>query len=343
MINKQVNRHILFWALYIIFTVGIYNVKEPALGIHLTYELASLPAKMFLVYFTLYFTLPHYLLQRKYVPAVLQFSLALVLSVWLLHVGLSFILYPMYYPEIQIALIPKSLTKMVSPLLDLIIVSSLAVVIKLLKDREQQERGLLELEKINAQNELQLLKSQLHPHFLFNTLNGLYAHIMENPQLASNMVVKLSDLLRFIIYEGSKPLVQLKDDLECLKNYIGIERIRYGEKLSMEFTISGETSEKKIVPLLLLPFMENAFKHGPAKEYDKCWIRSQIQIEEHYITLTLKNFKGSHKDTNIDQSGIGLYNVKQRLIYYYKDQFELNIEDHADQFWIFLKIPLVVS
>ncbi|MDN5213041.1 histidine kinase [Fulvivirgaceae bacterium BMA12] len=338
---RKIGGHIVFWLLYISFTVAIYYVKEPSFLLHLTYELASLPAKLFIVYFTLYFILPKYLLNKKYGLATMLFLVVLVMAVLLLQLSVSVIVYPIYYSEVAITFVPNNLEKLVSPLLDLIIVSSLAVVIKLLRDRELQERSRLQLEKMNVQNKLQLLKSQLHPHFLFNTLNGLYACTLENPLEASKIVIRLSDLLRFIIYEGDQPLVPLKDELDALENYVELEKIRYGEKMQAKWTVTGEAGNKKIVPLLMLPFVENAFKHGPAKISSNSWVSCDIGIEDRYLVMKLGNSKTGDELPKI-RHGIGLNNVQQRLKHNYEGKYELTIDDQPKQFLVFLKIPLKV-
>ncbi len=339
-VNK-ISGHLLFWLLYVSFTVAIYYVQEPNLGLHIVYELASLPAKLISVYVTLYFILPNFLLKKKYVQAAIQFGLILLICVFLLRMCVLNTVYPLYFPEIENVLVPDDLAKLVSPFLDLIIVSSLAVVIKLLKDREQQERNRLSQEKSNIQNELQLLKSQLHPHFLFNTLNGLYAQILNNPNSAAEMVIKLSDLLRYIIYEARSPLVNVEDDLECIKNYIALEQVRYGTKLKLSWSITGATTHKKIPPLLLLPFIENSFKHGISKDYKKCWIKCKINLSNTMLEMDLKNsMVPCHQEEN-GMHGIGIQNVEQRLKYNFQEQFHLTKKIAEDCYHIMLKIPIV--
>ena len=338
--QRTIKSHTLFWMLYIAFTVGIYNVQEPALGLHLTYELLSLPAKMLMVYVTLYYILPRYLLAKKYVAAAGLLLVTLLASIWLLHISISFVLYPIYYPESISTIFPVNLPKLVSPLLDLIIVSSLAVVIKLLEVREEQKKAQIQLEKTNARNELQLLKSQLQPHFLFNTLNGLYACIEEDPKQASNMVLQLSDILRYIIYEGNEQTVSLKEDIDCLMNYVDLEKIRYGDRLDLQFTVRGEVSGKNVAPLHLLPFVENAFKHGPSKNHGENWILAEIEVEEHRVTLRISNSKVTNQQEGDQQGGIGLQNAKQRLTFSYGDSYQLDLEDQANRFNVLLKIPV---
>lgn len=333
--------HLVFWCLYVIFTVAIYYVQEPSLGLHFIYELASLPAKLFSVYFTLYFILPRFLLKGKYWQAAWQIGLVLVAGVLLLRVFVLYTIYPLYFPDIENTLVPNDLSKFVSPLLDLIIVTTLAVVLKLLKDREKQQIDRLSREKSNFQNELQLLKSQLHPHFLFNTLNGLYAQILNDPEVAAETVIKLSDLLRFIIYEARKTLVNLLDDLDCIKNYIALERLRYGSKLQLSFAILGSGVNKKIPPLLLLPFIENSFKHGIANDHNVCWIKCTIDVSEDILEMDLQNSIAPYIEEEKDTKGIGILNVKRRLKYNYQERFSLTTEKSEDSYHVNLKIPLV--
>jgi len=337
---KRIARHGMFWGLYILFTVGIYYVQEPNLGLHLLYELASLPAKLLTAYLTLYVILPQFLLKKKYALAVLQFMVLLVIGVFLLRMLVSLTVYPIYFPDVTDQLIPDNLSKLIPPLLDLIIVSSLVVVIKLLKDREKQELQHLNREKSNIQNELLLLKSQLHPHFLFNTLNGLYAQILRDPEKASQMVVQLSDLLRFILYEANEDLVSLEEDLECLGNYVALEQMRYGDKLDLDYSVLGTTVHKKIPPLLILPFVENSFKHGVSEDYAKCWIRCKINLSDDVLALHLENSKPSFFDQQSINRGIGLKNVRQRLDHIYPGDYNLTIQDKEDRFLVNLKIPI---
>ena len=337
----KISGHLIFWFLYVSFTVAIYYVQEPNLGLHIVYELASLPAKLISVYYTLYFILPKLILKKKYFQAVVQFGLLLILCVALLRIVVVNTVYPLYFPEFESTLVPDNLAKLVSPLLDLIIVSSLAVIAMLLKDREQSERNRLSQEKSNIQNELKLLKSQLHPHFLFNTLNGLYAQILSNPKVAAKMVIKLSDLLRFIIYEARSPLVNVSDDFECIKNYIALEQVRYDSKLQSSLSVSGAMANKKIPPLLLLPFVENSFKHGISKDHKACWIKCQINLSDNFLEMDLKNSKVQSTEKEKCVKGIGILNVEQRLKHNYQNRFSLTTKESEDCYHVNLKIPIV--
>ncbi len=340
---KRVLRHLGFWGLYVVFTVTIYYVQEPNLGLHITYELASLPAKFFGVYATLYLILPKFLLKRKYSQAAFLQLLVLLIGMFMLRILVLKLVYPIYFPEVLSNFWPDDLSKFISPLLDLIVVTSVAVVIKLLKHREQEELDRLEREKFNVQNELQLLKSQLQPHFLFNTLNGLYAQTLKTPETAAKMILKLSDLLRFVIYEGRKSLVPLEEDIKCIKSYMALEHMRFNSRLQVNFSLSGGVANKMIPPLLLLPFVENAFKHGVSSNNNINEMSCKITVSEINLVMDLENSYLPPAAETVKSKGIGLLNVKRRLSYLYGDQYELNIHPDGNSYRVTLKIPLASS
>ena len=155
-----------------------------------------------------------------------------------------------------------------------------ALAIKLLKNwyLKQKEAAQVAREKINA--ELQLLKAQVHPHFLFNTLNNIYSFIINDSPAATEAIKKLSTLLRYIIYECNQPLVKLEKELRMIRDYIDLEKIRYGESFNMSLQIQGNAINKMICPLLLIPFLENSFKHGASQMLTHPWVNLDIVIEE---------------------------------------------------------------
>src|SRR5215217_2963611 len=160
-----------------------------------------------------------------------------------------------------------------------------ALAIKLMKNwyLKQKEAAQVAREKINA--ELQLLKAQVHPHFLFNTLNNIYSFIINDSPAAPEALKKLSTLLRYIIYECNQPLVKLEKEVKMIRDYIDLEKIRYGESFNMNLQIHGSAINKKICPLLLIPFLENSFKHGASQMLTHPWVNLDITIEEQHLYL----------------------------------------------------------
>jgi len=215
--------------------------------------------------------------------------------------------------------------------------------IKLLKNwwLKQQEAAQAAREKINA--ELQLLKAQVHPHFLFNTLNNIYSFIINDSPAAPEAIKKLSGLLRYIIYECNQPLVKLEKELKMIMGYIDLEKIRYGESFNMSLQIRGNVNNKMICPLLLIPFLENSFKHGASQMLTHPWVNLDIIIEEQNLYFNLSNSKPTLTGEKTITKGLGLRNVKKRLAILYPGTHELNISDDVMSFSIELKVPLFTS
>ena len=218
-----------------------------------------------------------------------------------------------------------------------------ALAIKLLKNWyvKQKETAQAAREKINA--ELQLLKAQVHPHFLFNTLNNIYSFIINDSPVAPEAIKKLSTLLRYIIYECNQPLVKLEKELKMIRGYIDLEKIRYGESFSMSLQIQGNAINKMICPLLLIPFLENSFKHGASQMLTHPWVSLDIVIEEQDLYFNLSNSKPTLTAEKTVTKGLGLRNVKKRLAILYPGTHVLDITDEVMSFSVSLKVPLFKS
>jgi sensor histidine kinase YesM len=216
-----------------------------------------------------------------------------------------------------------------------------ALAIKLLKNWyvKQKEAAQVAREKINA--ELQLLKAQVHPHFLFNTLNNIYSFIITDSPDAPEVLKKLSTLLRYIIYECNQPLVKVEKELKMIRDYIDLEKIRYGKNFNMSLQIQGNAINKMICPLLLIPFLENSFKHGASQMLTHPWVSLDITIGEENLHFNLSNSKPTTMGERIVTKGLGLNNVKKRLAILYPGMHSLNISEDVMIFSVSLKVPLL--
>ncbi|HEU5167770.1 MAG TPA: histidine kinase, partial [Chitinophagaceae bacterium] len=214
---------------------------------------------------------------------------------------------------------------------------AVAVAIKLLKRwwLKQKESRQLEREKISA--ELQLLKAQIHPGFLFNTLNNIYVYALAGSPRASEMLIKLSDLLSYMLYECDQPMVSLKKEIEMMKEYMLLEKIRMGDNLEMEILVKGNTENKFIAPFLLLPFIENSLKHCAAIQ-EKCWVSLEIKVEENFYLMKLINGIPPELIHHPDLYGNGLSNVQKRLSLLYPNRYELKMNAEEEVFLVNLKI-----
>ena len=199
-------------------------------------------------------------------------------------------------------------------------------------------RWLKTLESDKAKAELTLLKSQINPHFFFNTLNNLYGLAIEKSDQAPDVILKLSDMMRYTIYEGEKDLVPLKDEIKYLENYIDLHKIRYQKEVELLFNHNVEEG-LKVAPLLFIILLENAFKHGVEKMSEHAFIHMEMLSIGKQLKFSITNsFDGSNSN---EKQGIGLQNLKKRLEYIYPNQHELKIEDKKLNYQVHLNLDLI--
>lgn len=210
----------------------------------------------------------------------------------------------------------------------------------------QQEKNELEKAQLTTQlklkeAELKLLKAQVHPHFLFNTLNNLYGLTLEKSEEAPKLVLQLSEILDYILYRCDAKLVLLSEELDNLKNYIAIEKIRYSEKLKMNASFPSETHGLKIVPLLLLPYVENAFKHGVSHFPGTASVEITCKIDDKNLHFKIRNSKNPLVERNENnKAGIGMVNVQKRLEMLYPGKYLLQVTETDDTFSVNLMLEL---
>jgi sensor histidine kinase YesM len=227
----------------------------------------------------------------------------------------------------------------------------LALVIKLLKRWWVKQREVEHAEKARISAELQLLKAQVHPHFLFNSLNNIYSFAIEGSPRAPEMIKKLSGLLHYMLYDCKKALVPLSKELNMIRDYISLEKIRYGDRLNLEVNIPDIPTETNggahtlIAPLLLIPFVENSFKHGTSKVQSKPKVILNITLKDSILLFRLINTKPEKGTgiTGVTNHGLGLKNVRKRLELIYPGLHELRISEQDINYSIMLKINLAPS
>lgn len=313
--------HCLFWVLIVFyFAWGFGFSANPKLAF--LNAAFFLPGFILMVYSLLYFLVPRYLIQRKYFKFFIGLLLVLVACTT-------------YGMLAQLTLMTNDKVKGFDistgrAILPFLHVAGIALSIKLLGYWFEQKQQTLEAQQQATLAELQLLKSQLHPHFLFNTLNNLYYHTLSQSPTAPEIVLKLSNVLRFIIYESNTAKISLINEINLLQQYIALEKLRYGDRLDMSMVVNGDLARFQIAPLLLLPFLENAFKHGASKQIDQCWISFDLAMNDSIMNFKLVNSLDTDNYNKTHKSGgLGLQNVKRRLelLYHNKFNFETIMTD----------------
>jgi LytS/YehU family sensor histidine kinase len=217
-------------------------------------------------------------------------------------------------------------------------VSGFFVAIKLIKQWYLKKIDNERLEKEKLRSELELLKGQLHPHFIFNTLNSIYSMALRNSTQTADAIHRLSTLMRYMTTECNTPLIELEQEMHIIKTYVELEKSRLGERLDHTMSIQGQLSGHKIPPLLLLPFVENSFKHGAHTMEDQAWVTLNIALKDDQFVFKLVN--GKNSQVKPPPSGIGLANVKKRLNLLYPQGHDLRISEDEETFVVTLTLML---
>ena len=334
--QNRILQHTLFWVAHVVFYATLYGSFEENYGQTFLEKLIYLPVDMIFTYFTMYFLLPKFLLPGRYT----EFFLWFLASSFIAGLGQRYVAYaihyPLYYPQYlkdPFFYFPKIIKMFVS----IYPVTFTAVAIKLLKYwyANQHAQQVLVEEKLHA--ELKFLKTQIHPHFLFNTLNNLYALTLKKSDKAPEMVLKLSELINYMLYECKSDVVSLSKEIKFIRNYVDIEKMRYGDKVEVDIRITGEVNERTIAPLILLPFVENAFKHGASENLLQSWVKVSIDAHADHLVIKVENSKAGENGQN-GSEGIGIQNVKRRLDLIYPAQHELKIINGEETFLVVLSI-----
>lgn len=250
------------------------------------------------------------------------------------------LVYPLYYPN---ALDKPFLyaPKILGEAMQLHLVVGLFVAVDLVRHalRQQQLSETYRREKVSA--EYQLLQSQVQPHFLFNTLNNLTSVSMQQPDKMPNLLQRLAGLLSYQLHESHKDQVPLSKEIAYLKDYISLEQIRYGERLDMQMNFNYLTGSAQVMvpPMLLLPFVENAFKHGAAQTEGPCWIQINLSLNDNRMIFSVENSVQDGTPAPF-KSGLGLTNLKKRLDILFADRYELVTLPAEGQFLAVLKFNI---
>ena len=197
-----------------------------------------------------------------------------------------------------------------------------------------REKQLVE-EKL--QSELRFLRAQTNPHFLFNTLNNLYHLARKRSDSTPDAILKLSGMMRFMLYECSAPRIRLSQEVNVIRDYLDLERLRYGARLDVGFQVEADEESRLIAPLLLLPFVENAFKHGASESQGNTWVRIFLLLKNGELHFRVENAKDPSE--RMAAEGIGLKNVKRQLELLYPAH-SLELDDEGDRFSARLRIGL---
>lgn len=322
--------HLLFWAYIFIgdifWMVGLTEPPEDP-----RVDVVIILIDVLIVYFNLYFLIPRYLLKRKYFLYILLTLFTIILDS-VISLGLTYPWelmgtekeWPIYIEFFG----PFSAT------VEMVV---LAMTIKLLKFFAKNQSTITNLETTNLKTELTYLKNQINPHFLFNALNNIYVQTRKHPKDAPESVMLLSELLRYQLYDCAKDKVYLRNELEYIKNYIALEKMRRTDA-AINLEINGHSNGIMIAPFLFIPFIENAVKHGLETQKD-AFVNIKFNISNNTLLFQVSNPKPEVPPLKKD-GGIGLINIKRRLALLYKNTHQLTLADTPTKYEVVLRLDI---
>lgn len=337
-IQSSILQHILFW----IFSFGsllyLFKMGKTITKIDIVYTFLFHISMVAGVAINIWLLIPFFLKKERYFLHIL-----LVIATWLAMAKfneftfntLSDILFPNY-----MFISEYSFTELMVFSFAYLALSTL---LKLSKSwfaitKMQQQMALLQ--QAQAEAELKALKANVNPHFLFNNLNALYALARKKSDKTSEYILKLSDLMRYMLYETIEKKVILSKEINYIENYIALQQLRYGNTLTINSDITGNADKLNIAPFLIIPFIENSFKHGGANRQNSNYINLKIAIENTTLKFSLTNTISAEKSTKKQLGGFGIENVKNRLQKLYRNQYNLDMSEQNQQFIVNLNINL---
>ena len=348
-LKNRILTHILFWVVMLIFTSQVFFYAGQNLIYSLTSISVLLPSMLIAAYFLVYYQVPKLVYKKKY----FQFVISLIVSAYICTVLARLLTVLVAEPLMGIVeLTPKSemlyrvLTSISrlarSYLLSIYIIPIIMLGIKLIKQKSEEQRKLESLEKEKATSELNFLKAQVHPHFLLNTLNNIYALSLKKSDKTPESILKLSEMLTYVLYKCNEKYVLLDNEIQLLKNYIDLERLRYGEELQLHFDNRVTDHSIKIAPVILLSIVENAFKHGVSGAIDNPEVNIYMETIDNMLLFKVFNTKNEFKqdDATDYTKGIGSENVKKQLDLLYPNMHTFEVNETRNSYEVTLKLQL---
>ena len=358
MTNKRIFNillHILLWSGFIFLPFLLFDMPEDR--VFPQYRIFTLVLVVFFFYLNYFILIPKLLARKKFVSYSLIIAAILLFTFILSHGYFHYVennrmvfnknrekMWEMHGKTqggkrmgMQMARMMREQRNKEATTSAVFIALLLSATIRIAQEWYKNEKQKQEMEKEKLASELSFLKSQVNPHFLFNTLNGIYSLANRKSDKTPGAIVKLSDLMRHMLYESGKEEILLDKEIDYIKNYIELQKLRLPEDAKITFDVEGDTAGKKIRPMLLIPFFENAFKHGV--DSTGADIKAVLSVSDKRLNLSVVNriSKSQRKD---ESSGIGLSNIKKQLEYLYPYAHSLTIEEKDGYFNVKLSLKL---
>ncbi|MCZ2474548.1 sensor histidine kinase [Aquirufa ecclesiirivi] len=336
--NYSIKFSLIFWLSYFTYeflTAGTFSNHYFAAFIK---ACVNVPLAFLISYVSLHILFEKYYLNNKKVIFNIGIIVLAIVSITLKRAIYFYYIYPYLEPHpfpTPFFFFPK----FVYEFFNLYFIVFLYGMFYFIRVWNSQQQLLKDLKQEKTHAELELLKSQVQPHFIFNTLNGIYAEAFKKTPKVANQIIKLSDLLEYTLYDSKKENVALIDELKYIQNYLDLQKIRFGDKVDISINVYDDISHIQIPPLLILPIIENCFKHGINNSIKNSWMRIDISTKTNELTIKVENsIEEGSEDVKRSNGGLGLENVIRRLALIYPNKHEINMYKEANSFLVVLKI-----
>jgi sensor histidine kinase YesM len=343
--QNRTGSHIVFWIFFLLFTTSIAALSDGVFTDHFIKYLAILPTQILASYLLIYVQIPKLLQKKRYTLFVFSLLLTGYFFSALARFNVVHIAEPFFRTDFE----QETILEILSDTYFLFTVyfptvytvAFLILIIHSVKKKSNERQQIEVLHKEKAMNELKFLKAQIQPHFLFNTLNNLYALTLAKSDLAPEVVLKLSEMLDFILYQSSQAAIEIQKEIELIQGFVDLESLRYGDLIDARFIHQVDDESAKISPLILLPFVENAFKHGASGNTENPTIDIQLNVENEFLTFKVYNNKPAIQNVKeAIHGGIGIKNLKRQLELNYPNQYSLDLKETETDYSVHLTLQL---
>jgi len=327
--NQSINRiflHILFWLFsYFIFS-QIFKISDEVTRIDYIFSGLFHVSLLFGVYINIMFLIPKLFSKKKYLIYFIALVATILLSIILNLITfdwLADIVFPDYYFVSHFDFLEIGTFMVIY-----ILITTLLKLSQSWFELQEVNKRITRIEKENIKSELNALKAQINPHFLFNSLNVIYSQAIKKSDKTPNAIIQLSDILRYVIYDSTKDKVSIETEIKLIEDYIELQKFRIDTTSNIKFEHKVQNENCKITPMLLLPLVENSFKHGIKGELDHTFVNIKLEANINNILFEIENNKGIGETVESDgNSGIGIANIRQRLTLLYPNKHKFEIEE----------------
>lgn len=332
-------QHILFWAVSYYYLIHSFSITNNIEKIDYIYTAVFHFTIILGVYVNLYFLITRFLGKKRYWQYALSFAILLAitaqLNIFIFNHAIDYLLPDYFFVAnfsflqlVQFGFVYLGLT-------------SLLKLSKAWFRVQESKNAMIRLEKEKAATELLFLKSQINPHFLFNSLNNIYSLALKKDPLTPQTLLRLSEVMRYMIYESATDMVPLKKEINYIDNYIDLQRLRVRDNTSIVYEVTGTVGNQQVAPLILIVFIENSFKHGIKAGLHNAWVNIKLHVNDHGLHLFIENSKGVVDNVEKEEhKGLGLENVKRRLDLLYPKQHNLTLNNGEEKYVVQLELNL---